>query len=188
MGTVPHPADGPRHDAGPGSRPPAAGYHAAPMTAAEVAWTLYREGPGRYDEATELARGIAADPEAAPDEVARAGTLLFAAGSYDDADAARARALAAGADPQLLAYLDTACTLRTGDGRAARTALSQHLAAAPDPLHPDMPWLAATTGAPLLAWQAARRAGLSTPRAASYAARGAWNRSPQRACRAVCAR
>jgi hypothetical protein len=158
------------------------------MTAAEVAWTLYREGPGRRHEATELARGIAADRDAEPDEVARAGTLLFAAGSFDDADAARARALAGGAAPQLLAYLDTACTLRTGDGRAARAALAHHLAASPDPLHADMPWLAATTGAPLLAWQAARRAGLSAPRAATYAAQGLWHRSPQRACRTVCGR
>src|SRR5439155_7936560 len=58
-----------------GCRPAYAGYHPAPMTAAEVAWTLYREGPGRHDEATELARGIAADADADPDEVARAGTL-----------------------------------------------------------------------------------------------------------------
>jgi hypothetical protein len=158
------------------------------MTAAEVAWTLYREGPGRRHEATELARGIAADGAAEPDEVARAGVLLFAAGDYDDADAACTRAVAAGAAPQLLAYLDTACTLRTGDGRAARAALLKHLAAAPDPLHPDMPWLASTAGAPLLAWQAARRAGLSAPQAASYAAKGAWHRSPRRACRVVCGR
>jgi hypothetical protein len=158
------------------------------MTAAEVAWTLYRQGPGHYDEATELARGIAEDRDADPDEVARAGTLLFAAGSYEEADAACARAVACGAAPQLLAYLDTACTLRTGDGRAARAALAQHLAAAPDPLHTDMPWLAATAGSPWLAWQAARRAGLSAPRAVTYAAQGAWNRSPRRACRTVCGR
>jgi hypothetical protein len=158
------------------------------VTAAEVAWTLYREGPGREHEATELACGIAADQAAPADEVARAGTLLFAAGRYDDAEAARSRAVERGAAPELLAYLDTACTLRTGDGRAARTALAQHLAAAPDPLHPDMPWLAATVGAPLLAWQAARRAGLTAPRAAGYAAKGAWHRSPTRSCRAVCAR
>jgi hypothetical protein len=158
------------------------------MTASDVAWTLYREGPGRREEATELAQGIACDSNAEPDEVARAGTLRFAAGRFEDADAARARALADGAAPQLLAYLDTACTLRTGDGRAARAALAHHLAAAPDPLHTDMPWLAATTGAPLLAWQAARRAGLSAPAAARYAAQGAWNRSPQRACRVVCGR
>jgi hypothetical protein len=158
------------------------------MSAADVAWTLYREGPGRWDEATELACGIAADRDAAPDDVAKAGTLLFAAGRFEDADAARARAVAAGAAPHLLAYLDTVCTLRTGDGRAARAALAHHLAAAPDPLHTDMPWLAATTGAPRLAWHAARRAGLSPPVAARYAARGAWNRSPQRACRVVCGR
>ena len=99
------------------------------MTPAEVAWKLYREGPGRYDAATELARGIAVDGTAPADEVARAGTLLFVAGRYDDASAARLRALEHGAAPQLLAYLDTACTLRTGSGRAARAALSQHLAA-----------------------------------------------------------
>ena len=136
------------------------------MTAAEVAWTLYREGPGRHDEGNRAGpRDRRPTATRSPDEVARAGTLLFAAGSYEDADAARARALACGAAPQLLAYLDTACTLRTGDGRAARAALAQHLVAAPDPLHTDMPWLAATAGAPLLAWQAARRAGLSAPRA-----------------------
>ncbi len=155
------------------------------MTPAEVAWTLYREGPGHHDAATELARGIVGDEGAPADEVARAGTLLFVAGRYDDASAARLKALEHGAAPQLLAYLDTACVLRTGNGRAARAALSQHLAAAPDPLPPDMPWLAATVGAPVLSWQAARRAGLSRAQAASFAARGAWHRSPKRSCRAV---
>ena len=158
------------------------------MTPAEVAWTLYREGPGHHDAATELARGIAADGAAPADEVARSGTLLFVAGRYDDASAARLRALERGAAPQLLAYLDTACTLRTGSGRAARAALAQHLAAAPDPLHTDMPWLASTVGAPVLSWHAARRAGLSRGQAAVFAARGVWHRSPKRSCRAVCAR
>jgi hypothetical protein len=156
-----------------------------PVTPAEVAWTLYREGAGHRDAATELARGIVGDDAAPADEVARAGTLLFAAGRYDDASAARLLALEHGAAPQLLAYLDTACLLRTGSGRAARTALARHLAAAPDPLHPDMPWLAATVGAPLLSWRAARRAGLSRTRAATFAGRGAWHRSPKRSCRAV---
>lgn len=155
------------------------------MTPAEVAWTLYREGPGHHDAATELARGIVGDGAAPADEIARAGTLLFAAGRYDDASAARLKALEHGAAPQLLAYLDTACMLRAGSGRAARAALSRHLAAAPDPLHPDMPWLAAAAGAPVLSWHAARRAGLSRARAAAFAARGAWHRSPKRSCRAV---
>ena len=101
--------------------PQRAGYDAR-VTPAEVAWKLYREGPGRYEAATELARGIAVDGAAPADEVARAGTLLFVAGAYDDASAARLRALEHGAAPQLLAYLDTACMLRTGSGRAARTA------------------------------------------------------------------
>ncbi len=158
------------------------------MTAAEVAWTLYREGPGRHAEATELARGIVEDGAAAADDVARAGTLLFAAGDYDEAVTACRRAVAEGAAPPLLAYLDTACALRAGDGRAARVALARHLAATPDPLQVDMPWLAAMAGAPVLALRTARRAGLSWPRAASYAAYGAWHRSPQRACKAVCAR
>ena len=90
-----------------------------------------------------------------------------------------------GAAPQLLAYLDTACTLRTGSGRAARAALSRHLAAAPDPLHTDMPWLAATVGAPVLSWHAARprRAGADAGRRVRRTRRVA--RSPKRACRAV---
>ncbi len=155
------------------------------VTPAEVAWTLYREGPGHHDAATELARGIVGDEAAPPDEVARAGTLLFVAGRFDDANAALRQATEHGAAPQLLAYLDTACLLRTGSGCAARAALSQHLAAAPDPLHTDMPWLAATVGAPVLSWRAARRAGLSRARAAGFAARGAWHRSPKRSCRAV---
>lgn len=155
------------------------------MTPAEVAWSLYREGPGHHDAATELARGIVGDGGAPADEVARAGTLLFVAGRFDDATAALQQATEHGAAPQLLAYLDTACTLRTGNGRAARAALSQHLAVAPDPLHTDMPWLAATVGAPVLSWHAARRAGLSRAQAAGFAARGAWRRSPKRACRAV---
>lgn len=155
------------------------------MTPAEVAWSLYREGPGRRDEALELACGIVGDDGAPADEVARAGTLLFVIGRFDDADAACCRAREHGAAPQLLAYLDTACTLRTGDGRRARAALAEHLAAAPDPLHTDMPWLAATVGAPWLAFRAARRASLPRHQAMLFAARGAWHRSPKRACRAV---
>ena len=155
------------------------------MTPAEVAWSLYREGPGHHDAATELARGIVGDGAAPADEVARAGTLLFVAGRFDDATAALHQATEHGASPQLLAYLDTACALRTGSGRAARAALSQHLAAAPDPLHTDMPWLAATVGAPVLSWHAARRAGLPRRSAAGFVARATWHRSPKRACRAV---
>ena len=162
----------------------------AHVTPAEVAWKLYREGPGRYDAATELARGIAGRRR-------RAGRRGGARGH----PAVRRRprtttrpprgsgALEHGAAPQLLAYLDTACTLRTGSGRAARAALSRHLAAAPDPLHTDMPWLAATVGAPVLvvAGRPPRRAVARAGRRCSpHAACGTGRRSARAA--AVCCR
>ena len=158
------------------------------VRAADVAWKLYREGPGRENEATELARGIVKDAFANPDEIASAGTLLFAAGHYADAARARTTAVQTGAAPALLAYLDTACELQSGDGRAARRALGRHLAASPDPLHPDMAWLAAQVGSPRLAYRASRRAGLGASTAARYVAEAIVTRSPRRACRAVCSR
>ncbi len=159
------------------------------VTSADVAWKLFREGPGRHDEATELATGIVGDAGATPDDVARAGTLLFAAGRFVDAERARVVALAGGAAPALLAYLDTACCLRAGDGRAARRALRGHLAAATNPLHSDMPWLAAQVGAPLLALDASRRAGLSYVLVARYVAEAAFRRAPTRSCSAaICSR
>ena len=159
------------------------------MTSADVAWKLYREGPGRHHEATELAWGIVQDAGASADDVARAGTLLFSAGAFDQAERARVTAIAGGAAPALLAYLDTVCRLRSGDGRAARTALSTHLAAAPDPLHSDMPWLAAQVGAPRLAFSAARRAGFGLVPSGRFVAAAAWHRAPRRTCRAaLCSR
>jgi hypothetical protein len=157
------------------------------MTPADVAWKLYREGPGRAGEALELARGIVYDQSANPDDVAKAGTLLFAAGAFDEAEHARTTALAGGAAPALLAYLDTACVLRTGDGDAARRALAGHLAVAADPLHPDMAWLAAQVGAPRLAWSAARRADLGYGRSVSLTLVAAAHRAPRRTCRVNCA-
>jgi hypothetical protein len=159
------------------------------VTSSEVAWKLYREGPGRHHEATELAVGIVGDDAASADEIARAGTLLFAAGLFADAERARTAALTGGAAPVLLAYLDTACWLRAGDGRAARSALRLHLSAASDPLHADMPWLAAQVGSPVLALRAARRAGMSRALCARYVAEAAFRRAPRRACNAaLCSR
>jgi hypothetical protein len=156
------------------------------VTPADVAWKLYREGPGHIPAALELARGIIQDVGANPDEVAKAGTLLFAAGAFDDAERARAAAVAGGAAPGLLAYLDTACALRAGDGRGARRALASHLAQTPDPLHPDMPWLATAAGSPRLAWHAARRARLPLLGAVGAAARALVQRLPRRNCRIHC--
>jgi hypothetical protein len=159
------------------------------VTSVDVAWKLYREGPGRHHEATELAWGVVQDAGASPDEVARAGTLLFSAGAFDQAERARVTAVAGGAAPALLAYLDTVCHLRAGDGRSARAALETHLDASPDPLHRDMPWLAAQVGAPRLAFTAARRAGLGLLPSSRYVAEAAWRRAPRRSCNvAVCSR
>ncbi len=143
---------------------------------------LYRQGPARSDEAAELAWGIVLDERTPGDDLAKAGTLLFAIGRYDQADRARSAAIEAGAAPELIAYLDTACTLRDGDGRAARRVLGTHLSSVCGPLHLDMPWLAAEIGAPRLAWRAARRAGESRPRSAGWAIRAAAHRAPRRVC------
>jgi hypothetical protein len=156
-----------------------------PVSAVDVAWQLYREGAGRSDDAAELAWGIVLDERTPGDDLAKAGTLLFAVGRFDQAERAREAAIAAGASPQLLAYLDTACALREGDGREARRVLAQHLSSVPGPLHPDMPWLAAEIGAPRLAWQASRRAGESRSQSAGWALRAAAHRAPRRACSAV---
>jgi hypothetical protein len=156
-----------------------------PVTAVDVAWQLYREGAGRSDDAAELAWGLVLDERTPGDDIAKAGTLLFAVGRFDQAERARSAAIAAGAAPQFLAYLDTACAMRDGDGRAARRVLSQHLASVPGPLHRDMPWLAAEIGAPRLAWHAARRAGESRSHSAGWAIRAAAKRAPRRNCTAV---
>jgi hypothetical protein len=150
------------------------------VTPADVAWKLYREGPGHQSAALELARGIVGDGGASADDVAKAGTLLFAAGAFADAERARDAAVAGGASPGLLAYLETVAALREGDGRTARRALAVHLASTPDPLQPDLPWLATEAGAPRLAWHAARRAGLSPAAAAGIAARAVTNRATSR--------
>jgi hypothetical protein len=152
------------------------------VTSADVAWQLYREGPGRSDDAAELAWGIVLDERTPGDDLAKAGTLLFAVGRYEQAERARSAAIAAGASPQFLAYLDTACTLREGDGRAARRVLGEHLASVGGPLHRDMPWLAAEIGSPRLAWRAARRAGESRSQSAGWALRAAAKRAPRRTC------
>ena len=161
-----------------------------PMTPAEVAWTLYREGPGRYDAATELARGIVGRRRrAGPTRWRARAPCCSSAGSYDDADAPRARALEHGAAPQLLAYLDTACALRTGSGRAARAAL----VAAPGGRARPAAHRHAVAGRHRRRADARRgrprdARGCRAPQAVDFAARGAWRRSPQRACRAVCGR
>jgi hypothetical protein len=151
------------------------------VSAVDAAWNLLRAGSAHRDEAAELAIGLVHDPLASPDDVARAGTILLAVCRYPDAVAARDRALADGAAPALMAYLDTSCHLVVdGDGRAARRVLAGHLADAPDPLHPDLPGLAADLGAPVLAWHAAGRAGLGVRDRVSVTARAALQRAPRR--------
>jgi hypothetical protein len=99
---------------------------------------------------------------------------------------ARDRAVADGAAPGLLAYLDTSCWLVVDrDERAARQALTRHLAVAPDPLHRDLPALAADVGAPMLAWRTAGRANLGVRERVGLTARAALQRTPARG--AACA-
>jgi hypothetical protein len=149
------------------------------MTAVDVAWSLYREGPGRRDEATELARGVVEDGRADPDDVARAGVLLLAAGDVRDAIRARDTALERGASPILLARLDTVCELARGDGRAARRALGAHLARAGGTVDEDVVALASQAGAPLLAWRAGALAGLGPVARLTQVARAGLRRAPR---------
>jgi hypothetical protein len=149
------------------------------VTAVDVAWALYREGPGRRDEATELARGVVGDRRADPDDVARAGVLLLAAGAVPDAIKARDTALARGASPVLLARLDTVCELARGDGRAARRALGTHLAQANGSVDAEVVALASQAGAPLLAWRAGALAGLGPVARLANVARAGLRRAPR---------
>jgi hypothetical protein len=149
------------------------------VTAADVAWNLHRTGSGHHDAAAELALGLVGDPTSSPDDVAKAGTLLLTMRLYPDAVAARDRAVAGGAAPALLAYLDTSCRLVVDhDERAARQVLAHHLAGVPDPVHRDMPDLAADVGAPKLAWRTARRAGFGVRASVGVTARAALRRTP----------
>lgn len=151
------------------------------MSAADVAWSLLCNGSGHHDAAAELALGLVRDPTTSADDVAKAGTILLAMHRYGDAVTARDRAVADGAAPVLLAYLDTSCRLVVDrDNRAAREALSRHLADAPDPLHHELPDLAADAGAPMLAWRTSARAGLGVRRRVSVTARAALRRTPAR--------
>jgi hypothetical protein len=148
------------------------------MSAVDAAWSLYREGPGRRDEATELARGVVEDSAADPDDVARAGVLLITAGAVPDAIRARDTALARGASPLLLARLDTVCELARGDGRAARRALGTHLARTSGGVDEEVVSLASQAGAPLLAWRAGALAGLGPVARLAQVARAGLRRAP----------
>jgi hypothetical protein len=151
------------------------------VSAADVAWSLLQTGSGHHDAAAELALGLVGDPTTSADDVAKAGTILLTMHRYRDAVTARDRAVADGAAPILLAYLDTSCRLVVDrDDRAAREALGRHLADVPGPLHHELPDLAADTGAPVLAWRASGRAGLGVRRRVTVTARAALRRTPAR--------
>jgi hypothetical protein len=152
-----------------------------PVSAVDAAWNLLKAGSGHRDEAAELALGLVRDPAATPDEVARAGSILLEVRRYPDALQARDRALAGGAAPVLLAYLDASCHLVVHrDCGAARRALAEHLAAVPDPLQPELVGLAVDAGAPALTWRAAGRAGLGVRERVGVTARAAIRRAPRR--------